>query len=664
MNNERDSTKVLTIILILANLIALGFTYMGLQSTQPPETVVESYLIFKPGYEIITTKPTAVWPEGTMLDQGRAAYFYAARPVVNIAPVIEITGVEQGLLEADMHSSVVLQAVNDKGEIFWNYDLGERSLANFILARGIGYQPDKSSFTCEVVPLDILEGYTKALEIGKELAFKRAIFQVLYVTDINLKGTINGSIVEKAIRNILPVTMQEESFTIPRAEEKTIRESLNNRISQALPEQSLLFRINQNRYLIMVNAALLLALLFLIVKSKWHLKKESKEHYRFKEWITEGSVSVNDRLSINIHSLEGLVDLAIDMGKRIIYDTEAANYYVLDENLAYVYNREKTRAYLNKDTNRLGKLLLESGFIKPDQLELGLLYHQKLHYMLGESLIILGFIDENILYSTLAAQAGLTFIELNHETLKLDTCWLENITVNQLRIMEALPLGKRGDGRLVVACSNIQKDGLKEALQEIFKQEIAIVITRPSVIHKALEQWTHASETQKGMSLDYTNDCNMYDDPKYDNYVQRLSNEDLIRFSDSYGHGTVLVDLFLRATGLISQEQLSHVPESFSLLQWFVNRSNLDGDVSHLITGIKKAVAEMDWQLRKDKKTPDLLNVLEKSNYLTAAKIDWLKKEAGKQGLQIEQLLIENFLASAETIQKAKWLLSILKGLI
>ncbi|HOJ12739.1 MAG TPA: hypothetical protein PK733_19410, partial [Clostridiales bacterium] len=111
-------------------------------------------------------------------------------------------------------------------------------------------------------------------------------------------------------------------------------------------------------------------------------------------------------------------------------------------------------------------------------------------------------------------------------------------------------------------------------------------------------------------------------------------------------------------------EQLSHVPESFSLLQWFVNRSNLDGDVSHLITGIKKAVAEMDWQLRKDKKTPDLLNVLEKSNYLTAAKIDWLKKEAGKQGLQIEQLLIENFLASAETIQKAKWLLSILKGLI
>lgn len=63
---------------------------------------------------------------------------------------------------------------------------------------------------------------------------------------------------------------------------------------------------------------------------------------------------------------------------------------------------------------RLGELLIEKGVITPDQLQIALLEQQRIGKPLGETLLALGFVTEDLLSETLSETLGQEAVDLEH----------------------------------------------------------------------------------------------------------------------------------------------------------------------------------------------------------------------------------------------------------
>lgn len=68
---------------------------------------------------------------------------------------------------------------------------------------------------------------------------------------------------------------------------------------------------------------------------------------RYAEWISEGTLPANfETQSTQLSTLEGLVDIAIDSNKRIVYDPSQGKYAVIDAEMVYLYGENSDQDFL------------------------------------------------------------------------------------------------------------------------------------------------------------------------------------------------------------------------------------------------------------------------------------------------------------------------------
>jgi type IV pilus assembly protein PilB len=106
---------------------------------------------------------------------------------------------------------------------------------------------------------------------------------------------------------------------------------------------------------------------------------------------------------------------------------------------------------VKRKSKQLGQILIELGYIKPEQLEVALEEHRKTPKSLGRVLIDLGMIKESDLVRALAEQVGLEFVDL--ADFQIDSLATSLLPEALARRYRALPIGER-DGRLIVAMSD------------------------------------------------------------------------------------------------------------------------------------------------------------------------------------------------------------------
>ncbi len=646
--------RYLVPILFLGLSASVLWTYLSIRE-QPakylPEEVTLSVI---PDYEIISGKYLTVWPKGTTLPQGLATYFYAAEPLLILTPKVSLSGAEQAFLDARITSRVILQAVDDKGQVYWQYPFRKTPERSFILSQGPGGQQDQLSYTAEdELRLELVPAYVAINRISEELMFQTGTFQTMLYTEVKVSGEINGSPTEETLVQTLPITMQQAGFTLPKTQEAAAEVTILEAGEIPGLTETVIDTI-RNHMLSFGVSAFLLLLLFLLLLITGDKSKPAKEHRRFREWITEGSVELKDRLQIHIHGLEGLVDMAIDLDRRVIHDSRLGRYYVLTEDIVYVYDPENLRSLLDHK-QQLGKLLMEQGLLSPEQLEMGLIYQKKIGRRLGESLVALGLIDETTLFSTLAAQAKLDYTELDPET-EPDTEWLKKLNPREAIALMALPLGRRADGQLVIASAEATRVNMKETLREIFGTDIYLISARPSVIIEVLER-TLARETEK-------DSLSRQEDGKDTSTKEGMSDEELDRFRASYFRGVIQPELLLKASGRVKASVLNQVPEKENLLGWLVNKNIISSCLAALMKGLGKATEAMDFKLRQEKKRPSVTEIISGADFITAETKEWAEQEALIQGVSAERILISNFITTEATVAQAELLINTLRQLL
>lgn len=646
--------KAVVITAVLLGLAAsAGWTYLKLipESVSPVQQITVTAVS---DYRIVSQKNLKAWPAGTVFDQGMIAYFYAAKPEVTVSPKVNLNGLTNGQLTGTIKSEVTIQAVNDKAEIYWSYPLQTVPEQAFTLSAGIAGTEDQFTYTAEGITLDTASAYDLVTKIGEELQFQTGVFQLVIASDIRLSGTIDGNVVSKDASIALPLTLQPSSFSAPQLTEITNEVEVTKAAEIPPLRQRIVDTAKSDPYPFLLDAALIV-LLLLLVFIKGSKTKSALEHRRFKEWITEGSVDIRNKYNISIFSLEGLVDLAIDLDKRVIFDVKLNKYYVLEESMVYTYNPEHMKSILD-NKQQLGKLLLERGIIRPEQLETGLYYQQKIGSKLGESLIALGFMNETTLYSTLASQLKIDYYELDAGKEISDLSWKDKLGIHMARAFQALPLGIRADGKTVVACGDISKTGIKDALKDILHTDVHIVSSKPSAIYEVLDR-LEAQEKQKQSYLAAENGNRVTP-------YERLSEKEREQFLNAYYRGNILHNLLLKASGLVDPIVLAQVPEQDSILSWLVSRNSLGGEIVNLIKALDKVIEAMDFRIRQEKKLPEMIELLVKANYITVETTAWLKNEQPVQNTEVGRFITDNYLVSAATVENAMLLLNTLLSIL
>jgi hypothetical protein len=405
-------------------------------------------------------------------------------------------------------------------------------------------------------------------------------------------------------------------------------------------------------YILDVVTIIMILILIFIKNGK---AKISVNHDNYMDWITDGSVVNNTKLIVNISSLEDLVKLAVDLDKRVIHDAKQGKYFVIAEDVSYIHELGLTNPILN-NKQQLGKLLIGRGIIQQEQLETSLFYQRRINCRLGEALIALGFIDEAILYSTLAAQQNIAYYELDTKKDFDDTSWLTKMNINKARALQALPLGYRSDGKFVVACGDTAKAGMALTLQEILGIEIYVIAACPSHIYQILEKIENRERPKRKYS-------ELFRDYKVDAY-DRITQNEWIQFTNMYYKGKIDMTIFLKATGIVDPVLLAQVPANETIINWLTSKNLISGQVVNFIKTLDKMTNELDGNSRKTKVIPDLLDLLEEAFYITSETADWVYIESDELDQPIDQILVDNYMVSNETIDYAVLILESLNSIL
>src|SRR5438128_355926 len=141
---------------------------------------------------------------------------------------------------------------------------------------------------------------------------------------------------------------------------------------------------------------------------------------------------------------------------------------------------------VKRKSKQLGQILIELGFITPDQLETALEEHRKTPKSLGRVLIDLGMIKEADLVRALAEQVGLEFVDLNE--FPIDATATVLLPEALSRRYRAIPIGER-DGKLLVAMSDPANVYALDDIRAITSRDVQPVVATAADVEQAIQKF-------------------------------------------------------------------------------------------------------------------------------------------------------------------------------
>jgi len=152
---------------------------------------------------------------------------------------------------------------------------------------------------------------------------------------------------------------------------------------------------------------------------------------------------------------------------------------------------------VKRKSKQLGQILIELGYISPEQLDVALEEHRKTPKSLGRVLIDLGMIKEADLVRALAEQVGLEFVDLNE--FPVDATATVLLPEALARRYRALPIGER-DGKLLVAMSDPANVYALDDIRTITGRDVQPVVATANDVERAIQKYAGMDSQVEAMA--------------------------------------------------------------------------------------------------------------------------------------------------------------------
>ncbi len=162
------------------------------------------------------------------------------------------------------------------------------------------------------------------------------------------------------------------------------------------------------------------------------------------------------------------------------------------------------------EVEALGTLLVRRGLVSPDDLDAAITDQQRTGRPLGRVLIDRGVITEADLVRALAEQVGLEFCDLAERA--VDPAVATLIPESLARRYQALPIGRRDDGKLVVAFSDPSNVFAIDDIRALTGAELHTVVAPPAQVRAAIDRIHRLDQEVEGVAQEAVDELDAADD--------------------------------------------------------------------------------------------------------------------------------------------------------
>jgi hypothetical protein len=292
------------------------------------------------------TEPNPLYAEGTELVD-RPAYFMRASPRLDVTFSFGYTASDDGRVDVTVGQTLVLRAV-DSGDgdatVETEYWRIEEPLETTTVRDVAPGDPVRSTVTRNVSAVS-----TRTQEITERLGGTPGETEILIVSSVDVSGEINGRSVERTVSYRFPITVGASTYRPGGVRGAAVSGSATRTVTRQRTYGPP-WRIG-GPVALGVGVAAFVGLAYGRYDGRFATTSAERERLRFEadreefdDWITTArpQPGVLDRPRIEVDSLSGLVDAAIDVDARVFERPDREAFYVLDDDLLYVYTPPDT----------------------------------------------------------------------------------------------------------------------------------------------------------------------------------------------------------------------------------------------------------------------------------------------------------------------------------
>lgn len=310
------------IIISLVALTMFGYYQVPKFETVEATSVVEKSVIkSEVDYTITANQETTLWAAGENLEKGMPLYYYALKPGLTVYPALSINNPDSGEIKVDLH----LGNVDKEGNYYWkklikNQQTGKVTIGNKDL---------------KPLEIDVMEILEMTNSIDEELNSRRGSSG----TNIILVS-INAVIGEELLKHDIVFTLGS-SGVIPPADEDLV---FRKEIAEEVPYKQLERRTLSDYLECSYFWSYLGGISLLFMSGFYTFSKEPKNTYkRYDKWVSKAALNTDKKPDAYFDSLKELIDTAVELDKKVIFDSNSDTYYILDGSNLYAHEKSNNR---------------------------------------------------------------------------------------------------------------------------------------------------------------------------------------------------------------------------------------------------------------------------------------------------------------------------------
>lgn len=323
-------------IMIAFIVLSAVWLAISMKPTQETNAVVSSTYAQNAlyTYNVPVTLDNPLYSVGTNLGMNKPAYFYAISPAMDMSFLYGLQSSDSVSVNGDINTVALVSGQSKDGDnvtTYWQKTL-PLATSRFTLE---GDKATKQDFTVNMVDIqNTIKSVSNQINYTDDT-------NVVITSKVSYSGTVNGESVTEVVNYTLPITMENAYYQV----------SGNNKFNRNINVTQVVDQKISPSIGKLAIPATLFVVFILLCASLYTTRKEQAvesayintlEHEKvsssFKDSLSYGKIPPNNQLiTVEITTLKGLNDIALDTSSRMILDKEAKTYFVIKEGIMYTF---------------------------------------------------------------------------------------------------------------------------------------------------------------------------------------------------------------------------------------------------------------------------------------------------------------------------------------
>jgi Family of unknown function (DUF5305) len=302
-------------------------------------------------YSTIVSEPNPLYLTGTTLGMNESAYYFVASSIPNFSFVYRIDASDSANVTAIPKTIVIARSKNndyENSKIMWQKEFPVTPIS-LTGSSTVKNEDSTNSFTYRFLfNAATIENAIENTQYGLNYpptwssTFDASAMTYEIKTLVNYNGTINGKQVENTTSFVLPMTMTKSYYELSKDVSTNVTDYNNETVSVQNP-----FTVETIKYPLASMLISIIAIIGIIYcriaydPDPVQMAKLEQDHVhaQFKEFISEGKLPENrsSLMALKIASLQELINAAIDMNERVIYDSSENIHFAIHNGVLYYF---------------------------------------------------------------------------------------------------------------------------------------------------------------------------------------------------------------------------------------------------------------------------------------------------------------------------------------